>query len=70
MDDIYLGKGDIKYLDKDETKLGAFIELPFDDLTDLMLDKTFSNPDKLETIRIKVLPNKNNDGYTVKILIK
>ena len=66
MDDRYIGKGKIKYLDKEETKLGAFISLPADELYDLIISLDASTKEYI----LKVLPNKANDGYTVKINAK
>ena len=69
MDDKYIGKGEIKYLDKDQTKLGAFIEFSAEEFASYLADLVLrgENP---SVYTLKILPNKANDGYTVKINVK
>ena len=61
----YIGKADIKHLN--EEKLGAFLEMNFDELLDYLLLMSMTTDIPIDKVKFKVLPNKRNDGYTLKI---
>jgi hypothetical protein len=63
----YIGKGDIKQLN--EEKLGAFLEMDYNELIDYLLLMSMTTNIPIDKVKFKVLPNKRNDGYTVKISI-
>ena len=56
----YIGKGTIKYLDKEQTKLGAFLEI----------DTHKACEEWPKVVKIQVLPNKDNTEYNVKMIIE
>jgi hypothetical protein len=62
---VYIGEGEIKYLDKDETKLAAFLNVDIDKLIDELNNLRARNPDRKEAL-IYALPNKRN-SYSVKL---
>jgi hypothetical protein len=66
--ETYLGEASVKCLDKGCEKYGAFIEFDFDELTDFMLMATLTKSKHISTLKVKVLPNKANDGYTCKVI--
>jgi uncharacterized protein YajQ (UPF0234 family) len=66
----YIGKADVKFLDKEETKLGAFLEMGYDELLDILIDAAIKANVPLQSVKFKVLPNKKEDGYTCKIIVK
>jgi len=68
--EVYIGKANIKYLNKDNNKLGAFIEMDYDELVDLLFKAAIVAKVPLRSVKLKVLPNKANDGYTCKIKIE
>ena len=65
----YIGKAEIKNLDKEGTKLGAFLEIDFEELSQYMKLRDMSTVNTLDKVRFKVLPNKREDGYTLKVNI-
>ncbi len=63
----YIGNGEVKYLDKKSTKLGAFLNVNIDTLLDGIKQVLDKEPDASEVL-IYVLPNKTGT-HSVKIKI-
>ena len=63
----YIGKGDIKQLN--EEKLGAFLEMDYNELIDYLLLMSMTTDIPIDKVKFKVLPNKRNDGYTLKVSV-
>jgi hypothetical protein len=62
----YVGTGEIKKLDKDNEKTGAFLQIDIQDILEAIEESLDQDEMKLNII---VLPNKANDSYNVKVKI-
>jgi hypothetical protein len=61
----YIGTADIKYLDKEGTKLGAFLSIDWKTCKAAL--EELERLGKQE-IKINVLPKKSGEGYSVKLI--